>query len=196
MLIGEEDTYFAGGSYVIVQKYLHDLPAWDALPVAEQETIVGRTKLSDLEFPDELKASNSHVALNTIVDEDGNERQIMRYNMPFGQGRGGRVRHLLHRLRCDPGGDRADAGEHVRRQARGQLRPHPRLLEAVTGALFFVPSADFLDDPQPAGAGAPAAAQAEAAANTPTPADSDAGGNQPSPPKARWRSAASRRLRP
>ena len=48
-LIGAEDAAFAGGSYVIVQKYLHDLAGWNALPTEEQERIIGRTKLSDIE---------------------------------------------------------------------------------------------------------------------------------------------------
>ncbi len=107
--IGADDPAFAGGSYVIVQKYVHDLAAWDALPVEEQERAVGRTKLSDLELPDDVKPANSHVALNTIVDEHGDERQIVRFNMPFGAGGGRRVRHLLHRLRRQPRRDRADA---------------------------------------------------------------------------------------
>jgi porphyrinogen peroxidase len=84
VVIGDEDPDFAGGSYVVVQKYLHDLVAWDALPVEEQERAIGRTKLSDLELPDELKPADSHVALNTIVDENGNQQQIVRFNMPFG----------------------------------------------------------------------------------------------------------------
>src|SRR5204862_378461 len=78
VLIGDEDPAFAGGSYVVVQKYVHDLDGWDALPVEAQERAMGRTKLSDIELPDEIKPANSHVALNTIVDEDGNEHQIMR----------------------------------------------------------------------------------------------------------------------
>ena len=83
-LVAGEDPAFAGGSYAVVQKYLHDLDGWDALPTEEQERAIGRTKLSDLELPDEVKPANSHVALNTIVDDDGEERQIMRFNMPFG----------------------------------------------------------------------------------------------------------------
>ncbi|HWF35487.1 MAG TPA: Dyp-type peroxidase, partial [Solirubrobacteraceae bacterium] len=77
-LIGDEDPSFAGGSYVIVQKYLHDLDAWNALTVEDQERAIGRTKLADIELPDDVKPANSHVALNTIVDEDGEERQIVR----------------------------------------------------------------------------------------------------------------------
>ncbi len=67
VLIGEEDREFAGGSYVVAQKYLHDLEAWNALTVEEQERAFGRTKLNDIEFPDELKPANSHLALNTRV---------------------------------------------------------------------------------------------------------------------------------
>ena len=84
VLIGSEDPGFESGTYVVVQKYVHDLAAWNALPMQEQERVIGRTKLEDVELPDEIKPANSHVALNTIVDEDGREHQIVRYNMPFG----------------------------------------------------------------------------------------------------------------
>ena len=66
-IVGDQDPDFAGGSYVIVQKYLHDVTAWNALPVEEQENVIGRSKLSDIEMPDDIKPANSHVALNTII---------------------------------------------------------------------------------------------------------------------------------
>ena len=62
VLIGEEDPAFAGGSYVIVQKYLHDLDAWDALPVEEQERAIGRTKLDDIELADERQARRTRTS--------------------------------------------------------------------------------------------------------------------------------------
>ena len=83
-IIGEEDAPFAGGSYVIVQKYLHDLEAWNALPVEMQEKIIGRTKLDDIELDDDVKPTNAHNALTSITDEDGEEVEILRDNMPFG----------------------------------------------------------------------------------------------------------------
>src|SRR5205823_10914816 len=67
-IIGDEDAAFAGGSYVIVQKYLHDMKAWNAVPVEQQEKIVGRTKLSDIELDDTVKPSSAHSALTTIVE--------------------------------------------------------------------------------------------------------------------------------
>jgi porphyrinogen peroxidase len=82
-IIGEEDGVFAGGSYVIVQKYLHDLNGWNALPIEEQERIIGRTKLSDIELDDALKPTSAHNALTTII-EDGEQLEIVRDNMPFG----------------------------------------------------------------------------------------------------------------
>ena len=53
--IGDGDPSFAGGTYVIVQKYLHDMAAWDALSVEEQERVIGRAKLSNVEMDDEVK---------------------------------------------------------------------------------------------------------------------------------------------
>ena len=69
----------------MVQKYVHDLDRLGALRVQDQERAIGRTKLSNIELPDEDKPPNSHVALNTIVDDDGEQQQILRYNMPFGR---------------------------------------------------------------------------------------------------------------
>src|SRR6202035_27834 len=82
--IGAEDAVFAGGSYVIVQKYLHNVAGWNALSTEAQERIIGRTKLSDIELGDSVKPTSAHSALTTIV-EDGRELKILRDNMPFGR---------------------------------------------------------------------------------------------------------------
>ena len=83
-LIGEEDTAFAGGSYAIVQKYLHDLKGWNAVPVGEQEKIIGRAKLSGIELDDAVKPTSAHNVLTTI-EEGGEELQIVRAGTPFGE---------------------------------------------------------------------------------------------------------------
>ena len=147
VLIGDEDPAFAGGSYVVVQKYLHDLDAWDALPVEEQERAIGRTKLSDIELPDDVKPADSHVALNTIVDEDGEERQIVRVNMPFGRVGAAEFGTYFIGYARSP-----DVIEQMLTNMFVGNPPgtHDRILDfstAVTGNLFFVPTADFLDDP-------------------------------------------------
>ncbi len=147
--IGDEDPTFAGGSYVIVQKYLHKLTAWNALTVEEQERAFGRHKLSDIEFPDEDKPSNSHLVLNTIFDPDGTQKQIVRDNMPFGSiGAGEFGTYFI--------GYSADSGviEQMLQNMFIGKPPgnHDRILDfstAVTGSLFFVPTADFLNDQPP-----------------------------------------------
>jgi putative iron-dependent peroxidase len=152
-LIGDEDPSFAGGSYVIVQKYLHDLDAWNALTVEDQERAIGRTKLADIELPDDVKPANSHVALNTIVDEDGEERQIVRDNMPFGRVGAREFGTYFIGYAADP-----DVTETMLRNMFVGKPPgqYDRILDfstAVTGSLFFVPSADWLDAPPGAGGG-------------------------------------------
>ena len=126
VLIGAEDPAFAAGSYVIVQKYLHDLDGWNALPTEAQERIIGRTKLSDIELDDAVKPTSAHNALTTI-EEDGKEIKILRDNMPFGRVARGRIRHLFHRLQPLAPHHRADAREHVHRPPARQLRPAARL---------------------------------------------------------------------
>lgn len=84
-LVGDEDADFAGGSYVVIQKYLHDLKAWAEVPTPLQEAIIGRTKIDNVEIDDDDAPRKSHRSLATIVDADGNEHDILRDNMPFGR---------------------------------------------------------------------------------------------------------------
>jgi porphyrinogen peroxidase len=165
-VIGDEDPVFAGGSYVVVQKYLHDLDAWDGLSVEHQERVIGRTKLSDLEFPDELKPANSHLALNTIVDENGEQHQIVRFNMPFGNVATPEFGTYFVGYARTP-----DVIEQMLKNMFVGKPPgnYDRILDfstAVTGNLFFVPTVDFLDDPP-----APAAGGAPNAEDVPAPVD-------------------------
>ena len=105
-IIGEEDAAFAGGSYVIVQKYLHDLTRWNALPIEEQERIIGRTKLSNIELDDAVKPTSAHNALTTII-EDGEQLEIVRDNMPFGDaGKGEFGTYFIGYARSPPGSSR------------------------------------------------------------------------------------------
>ncbi|MFD0745598.1 Dyp-type peroxidase [Phytohabitans flavus] len=147
VLIGAEDPEFAGGSYVIVQKYLHDLRAWNALPIEQQELAIGRHKLSDVELPDDAKPANSHVALTTITDPDGTKHEILRDNMPFGQvGRGEFGTYFIGYARTP-----AVTEQMLQRMFLGAPgAAHDRILDfstPVTGSLFYVPTVDFLDDP-------------------------------------------------
>ncbi len=152
-IIGPEDPAFAGGSYVIAQKYLHDLDAWDAIPVEEQERVIGRTKLSDIELDDSVKPANAHNALTSVTGEDGEELQIVRDNMPFGSVGGGEYGTYFIGYARSP-----DVIEQMLANmfAGSPEGNYDRLLDfstAVTGNLFFVPSADLLEslaDEEPA----------------------------------------------
>lgn len=84
VLIAEEDSSASGGSYIVVQKYTHDIPGWKNLSTEQQEKIIGRTKIDNVELDDAESGQRSHKTLNTIEDEDGNEHDILRDNMPFG----------------------------------------------------------------------------------------------------------------
>jgi len=167
--IGAEDPTFAGGSYVIVQKYLHDMAAWDAVTVEEQERVIGRAKLSNVEMADDVKPSNSHVALNTIVEPDGTQRQILRENMPFGSLGAGEFGTYFIGYAAAPSVTELMLQRMFLGDPPGN---YDRILDfstAVTGSLFFVPTADFLDDPPPLpgeGGGPTAAGGVEAAAAT------------------------------
>jgi len=186
-LIGEEDPDFAGGSYVVVQKYVHDLEAWARLSTEEQEAVIGRTKLDNVELDDAAGPQLAHKTLTTIVDDDGRELDILRDNMPFGrpgQGEFGTyfigysrrlwvIQLMIHRMFIgQPAGF------------------HDRILDvsrAVTGTTFFVPSNSVLQslaDPAETGAAtAPdaasdAATDAAAAPNAATPpASAPSGGS-------------------
>jgi len=81
-LVGEEDPDHAGGSYVVVQKYLHNLAAWRTQTAETQEAIIGRTKFDNVELADATEGQKSHKTLCTITDEEG-EHDILRDNMPF-----------------------------------------------------------------------------------------------------------------
>jgi putative iron-dependent peroxidase len=146
VIVGDEDPDFAGGSYVMVQKYLHDLTAWNALKVEEQEAAIGRHKLDNVEIPDDEKAPNSHLTLNVVEDQDGNELKILRDNMPFGSIKEGEFGTYYIAYASTP-----DVPElMLRRMFIGEpYGTYDRILDfstAVTGSLFFVPTPDFLDD--------------------------------------------------
>lgn len=160
--IGDEDPDFAGSCYVHVQKYLHDMSAWTALSVTEQENVIGRTKLDDIELDDDVKPADAHIALNVITDDDGTELKIVRHNMPFGElGKSEYGTYFIGYSRTP---------RVTEQMLRNMFLGDPpgntdRILDfstAITGGLFFSPTVDFLDDPPPLPA-TPAAAETSVA---------------------------------
>ncbi|MFC6014232.1 Dyp-type peroxidase [Nocardia lasii] len=146
VFVGDEDPDFALGSYVIVQKYIHPLDKWNALPVEEQERVIGRTKLSDYELPDDVKPASSHIKMNTIVDAEGVEHDIIRANMPFGTIGDGQLGTYYIAYSATP----SVPEKMLERMFLGtDEAAYDRILDfstALTGTLFFTPSADFFDN--------------------------------------------------
>ena len=177
-LIGEEDAEFANGSYVIVQKYLHDLDGWNRLPTETQERIIGRTKLSDIELEDAVKPTSAHNAL-TIIVENGKEVKILRDNMPFGRAGSAEFgTYFIGYSRSPRTIEQMLENMFIGRPAGN----YDRLLDfsrAVTGSLFFVPSATFLenldDEPITDAAPSPVTVTAEPATSIPRMKDGSLG---------------------
>jgi putative iron-dependent peroxidase len=189
-VIGDEDPAYAGGSYVIVQKYLHDMAKWNALPTEVQEGMIGRTKLDDIELDDSVKPTFAHNALTTIVDEDGEEIDIVRDNMPFGNTAKGEYGTYFIGYARSSGTIELMLTNMFVGQPPGN---YDRLLDvstAITGSLFFVPSMPLLeslaDDPADGGPGAASPDQASPDGGT-----TDAGGDRPAGPPAPSDSAGS-----
>jgi putative iron-dependent peroxidase len=167
--IGAEDAAFEGGTYVIVQKYLHDMARWEKLSTEQQERIIGRKKLSDIELDAAVKPTCSHSSLTTI-EENGKEIKILRDNMPFGRPTQGEFGTYFI------GYSKSPSTIELMLQNMFVGRPpgnYDRLLEfsrAVTGNLFFVPAASFLDDvsDEAAADAAPSNAEPDAPADSPS----------------------------
>jgi putative iron-dependent peroxidase len=141
-LVGYDDPFYKGGSYLFVQKYIHDLNAFEGLSTEEQEKVIGRFKLSDIEMPDNIKPSNSHIALANV----GDEFKIIRDNMPFGNISTNEMGTYFIAY--------ASTFTTVKKMLNNMFIGSPegnydRLLDfstPKTGTLFFVPTLDMLDD--------------------------------------------------
>jgi len=148
VVIGDEDPAFAGGSYVIVQKYLHNLDAWNKIPTEAQERIIGRTKVSDIELDDSVKPVSAHNAL-TVIEENGREIKILRENMPFGRpGSGEFGTYFIGYSRSPRTIEQMIENMFIGRPPGN----YDRILDfstAITGSLFFIPTATFLDAVSP-----------------------------------------------
>lgn len=141
-LIGDSDPAYKGGSYLFVQKYIHDLKAFNALSLPEQEAVFGRHKASDVEMPDDVKPENSHSAVANV----GDDFKIIRDNMPFGNMGNNEMGTYFIAY--------ASTFSTVKKMLDKMFIGEPegnydRLLDfstAKTGTLFFVPTLDMLDD--------------------------------------------------
>lgn len=132
----------SAGSHVLFMRWVHDLGRFHALPVAEQEGVIGRTKLESLELDDAVMPPTSHVR-RVVVEEDGQELEIWRRSVPYG----GVGEHglLFVAFSADP--SRFDvmlarmlglSGDGLSDRLMDFTRP-------VSGARYFAPSLEALD---------------------------------------------------
>lgn len=141
-LIGREDEAFAGGTYVAIQRYVHDLNRWNGLSDQEQERIIGRTKPDSVELAEGVKPPTAHIS-RVVIREDGEELQILRQSYPYGTVREAGLFFVAYTKSLSIF-DRM-LGRMMGTSGDGL---HDRLMEfsrAVTGATFFVPSMETLD---------------------------------------------------
>lgn len=144
--VGDEDLPYKGGSYLFVQKYLHNMNAWKELSTEEQEKVIGRSKENDIEMSDDIKPSNSHIALANIEGENGEELKIVRDNMPFGSPSTNEFGTYFIAY--------ASTFVTVKKMLTNMFIGEPvgnydRILDfstAETGTLFFAPTRDMLDE--------------------------------------------------
>lgn len=143
--IGDEDAAFKGGSYAFVQKYLHDMDAWNALSTEEQEKAIGRHKFNDVELSDDEKPENAHNAVTNIEDADGNELKIVRANMPFANP----AKSEFGTYFIGYAGTFSTTRKMLENMFIGEpVGNTDRLLDfstAATGTLFFIPPLEMLE---------------------------------------------------
>lgn len=144
-LLPEDAEAFADGSFIFAQRYIHDLAKWQQLKVDAQEQVFGRTKLESIELDDDIKPQNAHVARTVVEDEDGEEMEILRHSLPYGDGKGEQglffvaytnnlsiIDAMLQRMF-------GTSGDGI----------HDRLLHfttAIDGAYYFAPSDELLEE--------------------------------------------------
>lgn len=132
----------AGGSHVLAQRWVHDLDAFAALDVADQERVFGRTKLDSVALPRDVRPADAHITLAEIHDADGEEREVYRRSVPYGT----TAERGLYFLAFSAERDRFDAMLAQLFGAGGRTI-RDRLLDfttPVSGAYYFAPAAGAL----------------------------------------------------
>ncbi|MEZ5213228.1 Dyp-type peroxidase [Gordonia sp. (in: high G+C Gram-positive bacteria)] len=171
-----DDPAFAGGSYITVQRYETDMAKWNGLTVEQQENVFGRSKSENVEMDDDVKPVNAHIAVNQVNDAEGNQLQIVRDNMPYGDASGTGVKGTYY-IAYSKTPDVTDTmlEKMFIGDPPGNYDALLDFTTAVTGCEFFAPCADFLDALPPAPATTPAPPAEPAPAAPVRPADGSLG---------------------
>ena len=126
-----------GGSHVLVMRWIHDLDAFHAQSVADQERVFGRTKPDSVELAADQMPANAHIA-RVQIEEDEMELEIYRRSVPYGTV----AEHGLYFVAFSADRTRFDrmlarifgtAGDEMHDRLTDFTRP-------VSGAFYFAPS--------------------------------------------------------
>lgn len=140
-VVGDEDTEFYGGSYIHIQRYVHNMTHWNRLQVKAQEDIIGRTKEDNVEYAGADKALTAHTKRTSLKDEHGNSVEILRHSMPYGDMR---ECGLLFASYCRNSRNFRLMLESMIHGEGGHTDHLLKYTRAVTGAAFFAPSVEGL----------------------------------------------------
>jgi putative iron-dependent peroxidase len=140
-LVDKEDTAYAGGSYISLQRYIHKLKDWEKLPVKEQESVIGRTRTDDVELEDEAKPATAHIS-RVVIKENDEELEILRHSMPYGNSREAGLLFIAYAKTPDNFDRMLD--QMIYSDSDGHYDHLMDYTQAVSGASFFAPSLDFL----------------------------------------------------
>ncbi len=139
-IVGDEDEAFAGGSFIHIQRYRHDMFRWNTLTEAQQEEIMGRTKEHNLPVLD--SGLSSHAFRTKVTGSNGEYPILLNQSMPYGnmsvQG--------LYFVSCSA--NPSALSKYLYSRIYGdQQGQYDKLLDystAETGAAFFAPSLSFI----------------------------------------------------
>lgn len=137
-LVGDEDAAFAGGSYIHLQRYVHNLQKWEALSLKRQEDTMGRTKLDNVEYGSDEKPLTAHTKRTSLKTPAGESVEILRHSMPYGslQEAG-----LVFASYCrTPQNFTLMLKSMVEGDGHGHTDQLMQYTQAVTGQAFFAPS--------------------------------------------------------
>jgi putative iron-dependent peroxidase len=132
----------AGGAHVLVIRWIHNLDAFEQLPVKEQEKVFGRSKPSSIEMTGDALPPDAHIARTQIEDDAGEELPIYRRSVPYGTV----AEHGLYFVAFSADRTRFDRmlarmfgtdGDGIHDHLMDFSRP-------VTGAFYFAPSLSCL----------------------------------------------------
>ena len=137
------DGVYKGGAFLTIQKYIDKQAKWDAIGTTEQENVIGRTKMDDIEMDDDKKKPYAHNVKGKLII-DGVEIKMLRQNRPFGYA----MEHgtMFVGFISNPENMVATLKQMITADENGNYDKLLDFVIAKTGCNYFVPPQNFLDE--------------------------------------------------